>query len=229
MANVISFRPSGDEDARTRQDVVHSLYEAISGAVRGIGMIPGFVREAFEKKVWQGERIFAGGTRQPPITFAAFVHEPYPVGLGTTYATVRQFLGKDAVALRLWDEAVARPVGRPETSEKDDNVIRSAPKKPTGNSAQAGVRRLRKAAEKGDEKATAALKRVEAGEVSPNAAAIEMGWRKPTLTVVDAPEPLLAAAEKRVTVDDMARRAWSRMSRAERVAFLQWAVAHTDD
>ena len=109
-------------------------------------MIPGFVREAFEKKVWQQERMFAGGTVHPPVTFKQFVHDAYPAGLGSDYATVRRWLVEDAATLAMWDEAVAgdnRPGQRTDLLYNVQEV--EATKAPTGNTSSAAIRRLRKA------------------------------------------------------------------------------------
>ena len=208
--NVHTFRRSADpedDNAATRQDIVHSLHEALSGAVSGLRNIPIFVREAIEAKVWQQERIFAGGTRQKPVSFHAFVHEPYPVGLGADYAVVRRFLIEDAATLSLWDQAVQQPAGAPAGNQnaaaaKQTTVdnIHDRQRRPTGTSAQAGLRRLRLAVEAGDERAAPLLARVTSGETSINAAAIAMGWRKPTVTLVDEPGAIFAALVARVGV-----------------------------
>jgi hypothetical protein len=212
-ANVYTFRRSAnpdDDSAATRQDIVHSLHEALNGAVSGLRNIPIFVREAFEAKVWQQERIFAGGTRQKLVSFHDFVHKPYPVGLGADYATVRRFLVEDAATLSLWDQAVQEPVGANQHSAPLYNVQAQPAAAPTGNTAQAGLRRLRKAVETGDERAAPLLARVTAGETSINAAAIEMGWRKPTVILVDDREVILDAAFRKVGLvgvfDELLRR-----------------------
>jgi hypothetical protein len=110
------------DDARTRQDIIHSLHEALRGAVTGLKTIPAFVREALTERVWEKDRVFAGGSRQGPLSFHDFVHKTYPVGLGSTYDDVQRFLGDDGEALRLWDEASGRQGERT-----------------NGNSAQAAV------------------------------------------------------------------------------------------
>ena len=102
------FKPPGVyDDAATRQDIVRSLHDALHGVVTRLNQIPVFMRECFEDKVWQQDRVLADGSRLPPMSFHAFVHSPYPRGLETDYATVRRFLGDDAKAIALWDEAVA--------------------------------------------------------------------------------------------------------------------------
>jgi hypothetical protein len=223
MSNVHTFRrPSdpGENDAINRQDIVNSLHEALNDAIHGLRSIPVFVRLAFEAKVWQQERIFAGGTQQPPVSFHAFVHEPYPRGLGSDYATVRHFLGSDPVALQLWDEASQRGSGRSAKAETVNNV-NGSPERPQGNTAQAAVRRLRKAAESGDTKAADLLEMVQTGAVKPNAAAIDMGWRKKTITVVDEPGAFFDAVRKRLPHAEIARRAIAAMTPAAKQEFVR--------
>ncbi|CAH1662741.1 MULTISPECIES: hypothetical protein [Hyphomicrobiales] len=201
MANVHTFRKSdvpGNDEAINRQDIVRSLHDALNGALRGIDQIPIFMREAFKHRVWECDRIFAGGTKQPPISFHEFVHLPYPVGLESTYDTVRRFLVTDAATLALWDKAVAGVRKQGARTDLVDNVHDVSTSRPAGNSSQSAIRRLRKASESGDAKAVDLLAKVEAGDVKPNRAAIEMGWRSKTITVVDDAEKILDEAIKRI-------------------------------
>ncbi len=64
-----------------------------------------------------------------------------------------------------------------------------------GNSAQAGIRRLEKAATAGDSNAADLLRRVTDPNdaMTVNGACVAMGWRKPMLTVVNTPDGLAAA------------------------------------
>ncbi len=59
----------------------------------------------------------------------------------------------------------------------------NAPKARTGNTIDAGLRRLTKAAEEGDSRAQMWLDDVLAGKCSTHRACVEMGWRKPTVTI----------------------------------------------
>jgi hypothetical protein len=93
-----SCLPAEDEEARLRQDATDSLHRALTGAVNGMRNIPIFLAEVFEREAWKRERIFAGGTRQPPISFHDYIHAPYPVGLGQeNYDVVRAFIHDDAL------------------------------------------------------------------------------------------------------------------------------------
>ena len=86
------------EEAKTRQEVVDSLFRALRAVVDGLFQLPIFLEEAFEKECWSRERIFASGGRQPAISFHDFVHRGYPHGLGSDYATLRRVLVLAAAA-----------------------------------------------------------------------------------------------------------------------------------
>jgi hypothetical protein len=231
MARVFSFRPEANTPAHVRQDLTDSLYRALRGAEEGKLNIPSFVQLCFKHRVWAEERILAGGTVCPPTSFHEWVHAPYPTGLGFDYATVRQYLVHDNETLALWDAAVARQHGgdrRSAARTKMDNIHldhEGPPKTPDGTSAERAIRRLRKAAETGDEKAASLYQRVIANEVAPNRAAIEMGWRKPTATIVDLPDAAYAHAKKHLGAVGLAERAFADLTTDQRWAFFEWAAA----
>lgn len=88
------------------------------------------------------------------------------------------------------DPQTGRFVSKPVECLKSDNVrLEDAAKKlgtlDYGNSAQAGLRRLEKAASSGDQTAAALLRRVvnPNDNMSVNGACVQMGWRKPTRTI----------------------------------------------
>jgi hypothetical protein len=101
---------------------------------------------------------------RPFIDFADYCQTPPPYGLGRLPAVVHA-----EAEIRLREGR-----GRPSKDEKDNNVMIS-PKR-QGNDRSYLLARLKR-----DRPELAA--RVEAGQLSANAAAIEAGFRKPTLTV----------------------------------------------
>ena len=124
----------------------------------------------------------AQSARRRPVT------TPYPHGIGATVDLVRELCVRDPAMRVAFDRAIAQPVGTNQHSEAFDNIQgQPAPKAPTGTSADAGIRRIRKAAEAGDATAAAALARVEAGEQSVHGAMIGLGWRQRTVTLPDEP------------------------------------------
>jgi hypothetical protein len=168
---------------RTRQDVVHSLYNALNGAFVGLKHIPIFLKEAFEKECWKHERILAGGGRQPPISFYDFVHKNYPIGLGSDFETLRRFITGDVELLQLYDRACQRgpneerdpATGRFATVVDNMHNGDRPEARPAGTSRQAGLRRLQAST---DPKARGLLDRVLKGVVSVNGACVAMGWRR---------------------------------------------------
>ncbi|MCJ2067944.1 hypothetical protein MKK75_03825 [Methylobacterium sp. J-030] len=112
---------------------------------------------------------------------------PYLHGIGATVDLVRELCKRDPAMVVAFDRAIERPAGRP--PETLDNIQGSAPKAPTGTSMQAGIRRIRKAAEGGNATAAAALARVEAGEQSVHSAMIGLGGRQRTVTLPDDDPP----------------------------------------
>lgn len=242
MSNVYSFNDIGSKDAeaRTRQDIVNSAYNALTHGTEGIKNFPVFLAECFEQAVWKHERIFSGGSRCNPISFHEFIHAPYPTGLGASYGMIRSLIAEDINMLALWDAETQRssgaPLGnqnalkldaQPEGETTVDNVHDcSPPERPTGNTEQAGLRRLRKTAEAGDSRAQLWLDDVLAGKVSVHRACVAMGWRKPTVTLRDEPLALFEAAVKKSSALETAKRAWFKMSPDEQEQFLDWASSH---
>jgi hypothetical protein len=168
--------------ARSGKDVVHSLYNALNGAVVGLKHIPIFLKEAFEKECWKHERILAGGGRLPPISFYDFVHKPFPTGFGCDFEILRTFITGDIELLQLYDRACQRgadeerdPAGRFATVVNNIHDGDRPEARPAGTSRQAGLRRLQSST---DPKARGLLERVLKGVISVNGACVAMGWRR---------------------------------------------------
>lgn len=104
--------------------------------------------------------------------FATFVTTPPTRGLGASVDLIRRIVGNDTEAVDLLDQALRNPVG---TNQHVD-IINTLEERPTGTSAESALRRLRK--DRPD-----LHTRVLAGELSPHAAMIEAGFRRPTITV----------------------------------------------
>lgn len=237
MTNVYSFKAidgSSDQEAFVRQNIVNSTYTSLTNGAQGLKNFPVFLAECFEHAVWRHERILAGGSKCGPISFHEFIHAPYPTGLDATYDTIRPLIEAPPhrELLKLWDEATQRSPGNPtgvnQYKKAEAGTLYNVqdtyePSAPTGNTAQAGIRRLRKAAEAGDDRAQVQLQGVLDGRLSVNAACISMGWRKPTVTVRDEPVALFEAAARKTGALEMAKRAWFKMSIEEQEEFLEWA------
>lgn len=135
----------------------------------------------------------------PPMTFEKFVSEPVPIGgLGTTVDRLKTYCRDDIKALDAITEATQKkPTGRPPKEDREivDNV-NDLSERPTGNSRERALRKLRKDAPE-------LHKRVLSNELSCHAAMIEAGFRK-----------------KRTPLDDL-NAAWRRASDSERAGFLE--------
>ncbi len=131
----------------------------------------------------------------------------YPTGLGVTFEVIEKLIAGNERAMLAWDKAVrgehggaregagrkpavaaSAPPHDPETGEIKADIVSLENKpdrvRPTdyGNSAQAGIRRLEKAASAGDGNAADLLRRVVNPDdaMTVNGACVAMGWRKPT-------------------------------------------------
>jgi hypothetical protein len=93
---------------------------------------------------------------------------------------VRELCARDPAMLVAFDRAVQGQHGgdrRSAAATNVNDVHDDAPERPAGNSAQAGIRGIRKAAEAGDPQAAAALARIQAGEASVHATMFGLGLR----------------------------------------------------
>lgn len=102
---------SPEERAKTRQSVLHSAYDALSSRNSGLQNFPVFLEECLEKRVWEQHRTLGSGRSVEPTSFYDFVHQPFPVGLGTTYEAIEAIIaGRDALCTQ-WEKLSGRSVG----------------------------------------------------------------------------------------------------------------------
>ena len=181
------FACAEQEEAVLRQDAVDAAYRALTHGVDGIRNFPIFLTEIFERRAWERERIFSGGTRQGPVPFRDFVHNPYPVGLGATFDAIEKLIRGDVKLVALWTDVTKRKPGAPEGNSNakpsDDTTvynIHSCADRPSGTSAAAGLRKLTKAAAEGNEEAEAQLAEATSGSKSVHRACVDAGLRKST-------------------------------------------------
>lgn len=97
--------------ARVRQSILHSTFDALKERTAGIEHFPVFLEECFEARVWEKERAFASGRPCPPVSFHEFVHEQFPVGLGSSYATIEAIIAGNNKLVTLWESASGRERG----------------------------------------------------------------------------------------------------------------------
>ena len=242
-------RDPEEQFAEIRQKVVDSLHQTLDNAKHG-WLFPTFLIEAVENEVWKHPRKLTNNTL-PAMPLAEFVKRSYPTGLGTNFDVIEKLIAGNERAMLAWDKAIrgehggARegagrkpaittdaPPHNPETGEINvDNVNvdkeQGGTIRPTGNTAQQGLRRLEKAASAGDGNAADLLRRVvdPADAMTVNRACVAMGWRKPTLTVVNTPDGLAAAAARVMGPLETVRRAWARASQEQREEIAAWVDA----
>jgi hypothetical protein len=177
---VVSFNSRTDHDeARQRQDLVADLHDRLKG-VGDLKAFPTDFKYALEHKVWESERELAGGSVLKPTTLHNFIHSEYPEGLGVDYAMIERLIGDRQDVLALWTEVTKRKPGRPEKAESENVYNVHDKDRPSGNTAEAGLRKLQKSASEGNEDAERELSLVKAGEKKVHTACVDAGLRKST-------------------------------------------------
>jgi hypothetical protein len=178
--------------------LVSSLQAALSRADTNVRTVPLLVRQLAAQDAWR-EFVFADRPekvhRWKAADFRRFVESPRPAGCGTPLYVLERLL-RDTDAWLVFLELTRGEPGAPEGNQNNtsgvnqysgeertncDNITVCPPADPaapppTGTSVAYTVRRLSR--ERPD-----LLARVEAGEMSANAAAIEAGFRERQLTI----------------------------------------------
>lgn len=168
--------------------LVGSLHHAVRGGAWGLENMPRLIREAIENKIWTGWTDRATGQTFSQPDFYTFITTPVLEGLGATPDQIKALCIKDLALTDLIDQELTRKPGAPvgnqfaskEHKTNTDNVSNCIDghkrNESHGNSLEYTLRRLRKHHPELHEQ-------VLANEMSPNAAAIEAGFRKHTITV----------------------------------------------
>jgi hypothetical protein len=164
---------------------VMTLSQCLADGVHGLAHVPIWLKKVLERESWK-KRVRPGtGEIIEFKHFEEFVSTRVYWGLGSSVAQLKNLMRDEPEVIDLMDRAMQRPSGRP--TETLDNV---QDRFPSGNSSAAALRRLRK--DRPDLHA-----KVLAGEMSPHAAAIAAGFRKPTVTLPADPQLLAEAIIKR--------------------------------
>lgn len=171
--------------------VVADLRRMLHSGQMNLATVPGLVKEIIRHEMWRERIEPTTGEIVPFPNFAAFITTPPLEGLGADVPTLLRLCGDDREALDLLDRATANAVG---TNQHDNNIIDHAPQ---GTSKQRALRTLR-------DRDPALHARVLAGELSPHAAMVEAGFRKPTMTVPANVEALARVLRRRLSGDDLA-------------------------
>lgn len=196
---------SEEINLRQRGGLVAALGSALFHGNAALGDVPLLLRRVLESGAW---REYETETHQVVHydRFEAFVTTPPTRGLGADLALIRRIVADDPAALDLLDRALQRPDGRP--VETFDNV-QDLPQAPTGNSSARALRALR-------DKRPDLHARVLAGELSPHAAMVEAGFRKPTVAipVTDTMYDAARVLKRRLTPDQY-NRLWEMLVQVE--------------
>lgn len=168
---------------------VNSMHHALKGGTLGLREMPNLIKDAITDRIWEGWVDINTQQRYSQPDFVTFVTTPILEGLGATIDQIKALCEKDREAIDLIDQELTRKPGganNPEgiggKSHKEaivnhNNVMNDKETKASqGNSIEYTLRRLRKDHPELHEK-------VINNELSPNAAAIEAGFRKKQITV----------------------------------------------
>lgn len=233
------FTDPDEREAAARQEYVDSL-QGILNSADHVENFPTILMEAIERELWWKPRRLGAGTIVPGMSVDEFLATPYPRGLGTTRAVVEKLIAGNEAAMLAWANAITadhggahNPEGIGGKSGKQPAIVKinnikldnkSRTQAAPGTSSKQGLRRLDKAASKGDAKAADLLSRVLSVDdpMTVHAACVGMGWRKHTLTVVDTPEDLGKAHIRKTGPLGVVQFAWEAASARERAEIAAW-------
>jgi hypothetical protein len=185
--------------------VVHDLRQALKGD-QWLSNVPGLLKRLIKEDLWRRRTIEATGEIVEFDRFVDLVTAPPLEGLGTTVDLLRRVCSGDIeAAARLEDalqEQPGAPAGNRNAAKTTDNNINNCfsteRESPTGTSRAAALRKLRKSAPE-------LHAQVIAGELSPHAAMVQAGFRKPMLSIPADPDGAAAALRRNCDAAFIAR------------------------
>jgi hypothetical protein len=103
------FNPDApEEQAKTRQDILHSAYRAMEARDQGTTNTPILLKECLTKRIWEKPRVLSSGNTVEATSFREFVYGHYPMGLDSSYEKIERLLaGKPSLA-EIWKELTGR-------------------------------------------------------------------------------------------------------------------------
>lgn len=152
---------------KDKGSIVEGLWHAVDHAAGNLANVPGSVRRVLETEAWRLREY--RGKRYEHRTFLDFITAKPPAGCGWPPAKVEVLIKDEPEVLAMWREATT---GKPHVHADRCNTTLKAVR---GTKAHT-LSRLKR--ERPD-----LFKRVVAGKLSANAAAIEAGWRKRPTTL----------------------------------------------
>ena len=172
---------------KERAWIIDALGSALADGETSLGQVPQLLRKVLENDAWKQFETKMGKVVAYD-RFEDFVTTPPLAGLGASMDIIKRIVAEDPVTMDLLDRTLQRPTGRPQKTVDNVNKLR-----PSGNSAESALRKLRK--DRPDLHA-----RVLSGELSPHKAMIEAGFRPRTVTI-NISNPSLAASSLLKQVD----------------------------
>ena len=193
--------------------IARSLYNSIKNGI-AIDNIPGLICQMIDEEMWSEVYIEEIDDKKRFDSFREFMTTPPPEGLGTDAETLTHLVSHDMAALSKLDKVLDRHAGAPKGNSNaskhktTDYNVNNCFDRPTGNTSQAGLRRLRSEILKASDPEKKRMlqdtqQRVLAHEVSVNAALVSLGIRRPTMTISIDPESAAKSIKRKFSQDQL--------------------------
>ncbi|MDQ3540090.1 MAG: hypothetical protein M3440_05330 [Chloroflexota bacterium] len=163
---------------RENDNYVESLQTATHSADFGLDNLPALLVKVINESRWQTRWSRPLKREVTFPSFAAFANERTPAGLGISVDMLKRMCRDNDEALTAIEKALGSHQGQ--RTDLHDIIMKVAPKE-QGTSTEYALRKLHADAPE-------LLKRVLAKELTPNAAMIEAGFRKRTITIKADPQ-----------------------------------------
>lgn len=184
----------------SRWIVVREVISSTADGAMVMSALPGLVSRLIEEDAW---REFAAPGASQPVrheTFSSFIRSEPPRGLGGRESQLLALCGKDealAGKVRSLLRAEVPAVAAPGEFGRGRDRACGTNSKVQPDRIEHIIGRLKR-----DNPELA--ERVVAGDISPNAAALQMGWRHPRI-VVSSPESVAEGLRRHMSPEDRAR------------------------
>jgi hypothetical protein len=184
------------DERRLRGQTIRAAAGAYRDGGHGLCDFPELLLQIIRTEAWRDFVLDDGRPGKASGSYAAFITEYPPDGLGGKPEIVARLLKDHREALDAHDQALKRPHGGPRVKGKVDNINLA---QPDGTSETHALRRLRK-----DQPELHAD--VLAGRLSAHAAMVQAGYRKRTVSVpVTDPEAAARSLRRHMTAEHLAR------------------------
>lgn len=170
-----------------RDTVINALQRSLSNASFGLSNFPDLLKAILREDAWEERQLHQNGEIVPFRSFAEFVQAPLIRGLGSSVDQIKRLCSDDPEAIDLIDRAMQQKRGKRAKVDIRNNITNKT--SGLGTSAEGAIRRLRK--DRPD-----LHQQVLEKKLSPHAAMLAAGFRKPTATVRLEPEAFAQVAGK---------------------------------